>query len=73
MGGTGVDRYLDVFHSAFAATIVIAAMPGPSATAVGRLALARIQRGDFDGIETAVPRYGRPPDITRPKKPLLAP
>ncbi len=73
MGGTGVDRYLAVFRSTFAATTVLASLPGPSATAVGQLARARIQRGDFDDIETAVPRYGRPPDITRPKKPLLAP
>jgi tRNA threonylcarbamoyladenosine biosynthesis protein TsaB len=73
MGGTGVDRYIEVFRAAFAATTVLASMPGPSATAVGHLALARIRRGDFDDIETAVPRYGRPPDITRPKKPLLVP
>jgi tRNA threonylcarbamoyladenosine biosynthesis protein TsaB len=73
MGGTGVDRYIDVFRSGFSASSVLEAMPGPSAIAVGRLARARIERGDFDDIETAVPRYGRPPDITRPKKPLLTP
>jgi tRNA threonylcarbamoyladenosine biosynthesis protein TsaB len=71
MGGTGVDRYLEVFQSSFGQNAVAAALPGPSAAAIGRLALARIHRADFDDLETAVPRYGRPPDITRPKKPLL--
>jgi tRNA threonylcarbamoyladenosine biosynthesis protein TsaB len=69
-GGTGVDRYLDVVRVALGDGAVRPSLPGPSATAIGRLALARIRRGDFDDIETAVPRYGRPPDITRPKKPL---
>jgi tRNA threonylcarbamoyladenosine biosynthesis protein TsaB len=71
MGGPGVDRYLDVFRSSFGENAVAAAVPGPSAAAIGHLALARIEREDFDDLETAVPRYGRPPDITRPKKPLL--
>ena len=71
-GGTGVDRYVEVFRTSFGADAVAAALPGPSAAAIGRLALARIRRDDFDDLETAVPRYGRPPDITRSKKPLLA-
>jgi tRNA threonylcarbamoyladenosine biosynthesis protein TsaB len=71
-GGTGVDRYIEVFRTSFGEDAVAAALPGPSAAAIGRLALARIRRDDFDDLETAVPRYGRPPDITRPKKPLLA-
>jgi tRNA threonylcarbamoyladenosine biosynthesis protein TsaB len=72
-GGTGVDRYVEVFRTGLGEDVVAAAVPGPSAAAIGRLALARIGRGDFDDLETAVPRYGRPPDITRPKKSLLAP
>jgi tRNA threonylcarbamoyladenosine biosynthesis protein TsaB len=71
VGGTGVDRYIEVFRSSFGENAVAAALPGPSAAAIGRLALARIAREEFDDLETAVPRYGRPPDITRPKKPLL--
>jgi tRNA threonylcarbamoyladenosine biosynthesis protein TsaB len=71
-GGTGVDRYLDAFRTALGEHSVSPSVPGPSAAAIGRLALARIRRADFDDLETAVPRYGRPPDITRPKKPLLA-
>lgn len=72
LGGTGVDRYLDIFRSAFAITQIAVSVAGPSALSVGRLAALRIQRGQFDDLEAAVPRYGRPPDITRSKKPLLA-
>jgi len=70
-GGTGLDRYLEVFRAALGENAMAAAVPGPSAAAVGHLALARIRSNDFDDLETAVPRYGRPPDITQPKKPLL--
>lgn len=70
-GGTGVDRYLDVFSQTLGQPAVLAALPGPSALSVGRLGLRRLEHGLIDDIETAVPRYGRPPDITRPKKPLL--
>lgn len=72
LGGTGVDRYLDIFRSAFPADQIVVTVPGPSATSVGCLAALRIQRGEFDDLDAAVPRYGRPPDITRSKKPLLA-
>ena len=71
LGGTGVERYGEVFRSFFGEIFVAAALPGPSAAAIGRLAWPRIHREDFDDLETAVPRYGRPPDITRPKNPLL--
>jgi tRNA threonylcarbamoyladenosine biosynthesis protein TsaB len=72
-GGTGVDRFTEVFRTFLGEGSVAQAVPGPSAAAIGRLALARIRRDDFDDLETAVPRYGRPPDITRSKKPLLSP
>ncbi len=67
-GGSGVDRYLGVFRAALGEPRVAASAPGPSATAIARLALVRIRRHDYDDLETAVPRYGRPPDITRPRK-----
>jgi len=72
-GGTGVDRYLDVFRAHLGHGSLRPSLPGPSALAVAHLALARLVRGDHDDIETAVPRYGRPPDITRSKKALLLP
>ncbi len=71
-GGTGVDRYREVFSAAtdFA---ICHSLPGPSPSSLGRLGLDRLARGVADDVETAVPRYGRPPDITRPKKALLSP
>ncbi|MGC9983199.1 MAG: tRNA (adenosine(37)-N6)-threonylcarbamoyltransferase complex dimerization subunit type 1 TsaB [Polyangia bacterium] len=66
-GGNGVDRYQDVFRAQLGAQAVRFQVAGPSALAVGRLALARLARGEHDDLETSVPRYGRPPDITKPK------
>jgi tRNA A37 threonylcarbamoyladenosine modification protein TsaB len=69
-GGTGADRYLDALRAGLGASVVHASVPGPSAAAVAGLARQRLRDGDHDDIATAVPRYGRPPDITRPKKPV---
>ena len=40
------------------------AVAGPSAVSVGRLALLQRRRGEAASLATAVPIYGRPPDIT---------
>jgi tRNA threonylcarbamoyladenosine biosynthesis protein TsaB len=40
------------------------AVAGPSAVSVGRLALLQRRRGEAANLATAVPIYGRPPDIT---------
>jgi tRNA threonylcarbamoyladenosine biosynthesis protein TsaB len=66
-GGTGVDRYLALFQGGLGDGAVRPAAPGPSAMAVARLALTRMARGEVDDLATAVPRYGRPADITRPR------
>ncbi len=66
-GGSGVDRYVDVFRAELGPDAVRAGVAGPSAVAVGHLALARLAAGESDDLERAVPIYGRPPDITRPK------
>jgi tRNA threonylcarbamoyladenosine biosynthesis protein TsaB len=71
-GGTGVDRYFEVMRAGLGDGALRAALPGPSAAAIARLAQLRLARGEHDDLETAVPRYGRPPDITRPKRPLLS-
>jgi hypothetical protein len=73
VGGTGLDRYLEIFRSGLADDACRVSLPGPSAGAIARLARQRMAAGDFDDIESAVPRYGRPPDITRPKKAVPAP
>ncbi len=67
-GGNGVDRYLEIFQAQLGQAQVCPAAPGPSALAISRLALPRLARGERDDLETSVPRYGRPPDITKPKK-----
>lgn len=66
-GGNGVDRAPEIFRAQLGSPIV-PAFPGPSALSVARLALARLARGERDDLAGSVPRYGRPPDITRPKK-----
>jgi len=66
-GGNGVDRYQEVFRAQLGGNAVRLQIGGPSAMAVGRLALARLARGEHDDLENSVPRYGRPPDITKPK------
>jgi tRNA threonylcarbamoyladenosine biosynthesis protein TsaB len=68
LGGTGADRYRAVFAAALGEAAVRAEVPGPSAVSVGRLALERFRRGETDDIGRAVPTYGRPPDITTPKR-----
>jgi tRNA threonylcarbamoyladenosine biosynthesis protein TsaB len=67
-GGTGIDRHALLFREALGASARID-FPGPSAQAIARLGLARLARGERDALESAVPSYGRPPDITRPKRP----
>jgi tRNA threonylcarbamoyladenosine biosynthesis protein TsaB len=40
------------------------AVAGPTAVSIGRLALLQRRRGEAADLATAVPIYGRPPDIT---------
>lgn len=67
LGGNGAERYRDVLTRCFGLDAVRTGVPGPSAVAVGRLALARLARGETDDLAGAVPSYGRPPDITQPR------
>ena len=68
LGGTGADRYRAIFTAALGEVAVRAQVPGPSAVSVGALALERFRRGETDDLDRAVPSYGRPPDITTPKR-----
>jgi tRNA threonylcarbamoyladenosine biosynthesis protein TsaB len=68
LGGTGADRYRTLFTAALGEEAVSAQVAGPSAVSVGRLALERFRRGETDDLGRAVPTYGRPPDITTPKR-----
>ena len=60
VAGNGAERH------AVADRIAVA---GPSAVSIGRLALLQRRRGESANLRTAVPIYGRPPDITVKKKP----
>jgi len=61
VAGNGAERH------AVAGRVAVA---GPTAVSVGRLALLQRARGETANLATAVPIYGRPPDITVKKKPV---
>jgi tRNA threonylcarbamoyladenosine biosynthesis protein TsaB len=67
VGGTGADRYADLLIRRLGQSAVRLGVAGPSAVSVGALALPRLARGESDDLAAAVPSYGRPPDITRPR------
>jgi tRNA threonylcarbamoyladenosine biosynthesis protein TsaB len=68
VAGTGVDRHPDVFTQALGAGAVRVDFAGPTAASVAGLALPRLERGERDDLDSVIPSYGRPPDITTPKK-----
>ena len=59
VAGNGAERH------AVAGRIAVA---GPTAVSIGRLALLQRARGEAASLASAVPIYGRPPDITVKKK-----
>lgn len=59
VAGNGAVRY----PAAFAGARIVDAA-GPTALSVGSLALLQRARGEAADLATAVPFYGRPPDIT---------
>lgn len=59
VAGNGAERH------AIAGRVAVA---GPTAVSVGRLALLQRARGEAASLASAVPIYGRPPDITVKKK-----
>ncbi len=64
LAGNGAERYRDALPGA-----AVAAIAGPTAVSVGRLALLQRVRGEVADLATAVPFYGRPPDITVKRQP----
>jgi len=60
VAGNGAERH------AIAGRLAVA---GPTAVSIGRLALLQRRRGEVASLATAVPIYGRPPDITVKKAP----
>jgi tRNA threonylcarbamoyladenosine biosynthesis protein TsaB len=63
VAGNGAARHKDALRTA-----EIVDVPGPTAISVGRLALLQRARGEASDLATAVPFYGRPPDITVKKQ-----
>jgi len=66
LAGTGVARHGDAFRAAFHDRAHVG-LAGPSAESVAALASRQRAAGASDDVSAAVPSYGRPPDITRPK------
>ena len=64
LAGNGAERYRDLLALAGVAEIA-----GPTAVSIGRLALLQRARGEVADLATAVPFYGRPPDITVKRQP----
>jgi tRNA threonylcarbamoyladenosine biosynthesis protein TsaB len=63
VAGNGAARHREALSAA-----EIVDVAGPSAVSVGRLALLQRARGEASDLATAVPFYGRPPDITVKKQ-----
>ena len=55
------------YHRTIAGSAFASPIEGPTALSIGALALPRLARREADDLEKAVPVYGRPPDITRPR------
>jgi tRNA A37 threonylcarbamoyladenosine modification protein TsaB len=66
--GTGAVRYREALEAGLGGRGRFAEVAGPSADAVATYAVERFNRGQFEELSTAVPAYGRAPDITRPKR-----
>jgi len=64
LAGNGAAR-----HAERLAGLTLVDVAGPTAVSVGRLALLQRARGESADLASAVPFYGRPPDITK-KKPV---
>jgi tRNA threonylcarbamoyladenosine biosynthesis protein TsaB len=68
VAGNGAERHAEALDALLGPAARRLAVGGPTALAIGALALPRLARGESDDLEKAVPFYGRPPDITTPKQ-----
>ncbi|HZL16869.1 MAG TPA: tRNA (adenosine(37)-N6)-threonylcarbamoyltransferase complex dimerization subunit type 1 TsaB [Polyangia bacterium] len=66
LAGNGLERHRAALGDGRFETAVVV---GPTAVSVGRLALLQRARGEAADLATAVPLYGRPPDITVKRQP----
>jgi tRNA threonylcarbamoyladenosine biosynthesis protein TsaB len=63
VAGNGAERHREALRAR-----EIGGVAGPTAVSVGRLALLQRARGEAADLASAVPFYGRPPDITVKKQ-----
>jgi hypothetical protein len=68
VAGNGAERHAAALDAALPPGARRARVAGPTPASVGRLALLRYAARDFADLAQAVPLYGRPPDITTPKR-----
>jgi hypothetical protein len=68
IGGSGLDRHRVVFEQANLASFLAKPEAGPTAIAVAALARLALATGLTAGLASAIPHYGRAPDITQPRK-----
>jgi tRNA threonylcarbamoyladenosine biosynthesis protein TsaB len=68
-GGPGAVRYQGVLARGLGSRAHFVEIAGPTADAVAARALEKLRLGQTDDLGAAIPSYGRPPDITRPKRP----
>lgn len=64
VAGNGAERYAALLDERLPPGCRRAQVAGPSARAMGPIALRRYQAGELADLDSAVPVYGRPPDIT---------
>jgi tRNA threonylcarbamoyladenosine biosynthesis protein TsaB len=68
VGGSGLDRFRDIFATASPTQILARPAAGPTAEAVAAIARSLLATGQTAGVSTSTPHYGRAPDITQPRK-----
>jgi tRNA threonylcarbamoyladenosine biosynthesis protein TsaB len=69
IAGNGADRYAAVLDAVLPANVSRATVAGPSARSIAWLGMQAHTCGHHEDLDSAVPLYGRLPDITTPKNP----
>ena len=64
LAGNGADRHGELLDRILPPNARRAAVSGPTAHSIGRVALREHQCRNYADLDSAVPFYGRPPDIT---------
>lgn len=76
LGGPALQRFTALVGLSLSQTPRITVeldVPGPSATSLGQLALADLADGRVHDLAAAAPTYGRPADISQPRRKMVGP